>query len=61
MIKKTHAAVAAIAAVLALSACASTPVGKAPKNIVQVASENGTFNTLVAVVKAAGLAETLQG
>ena len=31
------------------------------KNIVQVAVENGNFNTLVAAVKAAGLAETLQG
>ncbi len=31
------------------------------KNIVQVAVENGSFNTLVAAVKAAGLAETLQG
>ncbi|MDQ3675091.1 MAG: fasciclin domain-containing protein [Gemmatimonadota bacterium] len=31
------------------------------KNIVQIAVENGSFNTLVAAVKAAGLAETLQG
>ncbi|MDQ6829432.1 MAG: fasciclin domain-containing protein [Gemmatimonadota bacterium] len=31
------------------------------KNIVQVAVEAGNFNTLVAAVKAAGLAETLQG
>lgn len=30
-------------------------------NIVQIASENGNFKTLVAAVKAAGLAETLQG
>ena len=30
-------------------------------NIVQVAVEAGSFNTLVAAVKAAGLAETLQG
>lgn len=35
---------------------------KAPmKNIVQIAAEAGSFNTLVAAVKAAGLAETLQG
>ncbi len=35
---------------------------KAPmKNIVQVASEAGSFNTLVAAVKAAGLVETLSG
>ena len=31
------------------------------KNIVQIAAEAGTFTTLVAAVKAAGLAETLQG
>ncbi len=31
------------------------------KNIVQVAVENGNFNTLVAAVNAAGLAETLSG
>ena len=33
----------------------------APRNIVQVAAEAGSFNTLLAAVKAAGLAETLQG
>jgi uncharacterized surface protein with fasciclin (FAS1) repeats len=32
-----------------------------PKNIVEVASEAGSFKTLIAAVKAAGLAETLQG
>ena len=31
------------------------------KNIVQVAAEAGSFKTLVAAVKAAGLVETLQG
>jgi len=31
------------------------------KNIVQVAAEDGNFNTLVAAVKAAGLVETLSG
>ena len=31
------------------------------KNIVEIAVEAGTFTTLVAAVKAAGLAETLQG
>jgi len=61
MIRKTYSTLAAIAAVAVLSACASTPTGTTPKNIVQVASENGSFNTLVAAVKAAGLAETLQG
>ncbi|MDQ6872455.1 MAG: fasciclin domain-containing protein [Gemmatimonadota bacterium] len=58
-----HAA-AAVATLLTLSACASTYPSmetKPMKNIVQVAVENGNFNTLVAAVKAAGLAETLQG
>ena len=61
--RSLHAA-AAIATLLTLSACASayTPMETKPmKNIVQVAVENGNFNTLVAAVKAAGLAETLQG
>ena len=31
------------------------------KNIVQVATEAGSFNTLIAAVQAAGLAETLAG
>ncbi|MFA0557735.1 fasciclin domain-containing protein [Vibrio sp. 10N.222.55.A1] len=31
------------------------------KDIVDVAAENGSFNTLVAAVKAAGLVETLEG
>jgi len=35
---------------------------KAPmKNIVEIAAEAGSFNTLVAAVKAAGLVETLSG
>jgi uncharacterized surface protein with fasciclin (FAS1) repeats len=58
-----HAA-ATVATLLTLSACASTYPSmetKPMKNIVQVAVENGNFNTLVAAVKAAGLAETLQG
>lgn len=33
----------------------------APKNIVGVAADAGSFNTLVAAVKAAGLADTLAG
>jgi len=61
MIRTSHYALAAVAAVVTLSACASTPVATTPKNIVQVASENGNFNTLVTAVKAAGLVETLQG
>jgi len=77
MIRKNHYALASVAAVLTLSACApsysstETETPRQPaqtqmpmqpmKNIVQVATENGSFNTLVAAVKAAGLAETLQG
>lgn len=34
---------------------------KGPKDLVAVATEAGSFNTLVAAVKAAGLVETLQG
>jgi uncharacterized surface protein with fasciclin (FAS1) repeats len=34
---------------------------ESPKDIVAVASEAGSFNTLVAAVKAADLVETLQG
>ena len=51
---------------LALSALALTPVQAADKcaatgDLVAVASGAGSFNTLVAAVKAAGLVETLQG
>ena len=62
MKRSLHAATA-FATLLTLSACASayTPMEKPTmKNIVQVASENGNFTTLVAAVKAAGLVETLQ-
>jgi uncharacterized surface protein with fasciclin (FAS1) repeats len=58
--------VAALAAVFTAPAVASAQ-GNAPKeekpikNIVQVAVEAGSFNTLVAAVKAAGLVETLSG
>ncbi|MEO7823094.1 MAG: fasciclin domain-containing protein [Gemmatimonadaceae bacterium] len=61
MNRKPHYAVAALAAIVTLSACASTPMAEPAKNIVQVASENGSFNTLVTAVKAAGLVETLEG
>ncbi len=51
---------------LALSALALSPVQAADKcaasgDLVAVASGAGSFNILVAAVKAAGLAETLQG
>jgi uncharacterized surface protein with fasciclin (FAS1) repeats len=58
--------VGAVAAVLAVPAIASAQSpshnGKTSmKNIVEIAIEAGNFNTLVTAVKAAGLAETLQG
>jgi uncharacterized surface protein with fasciclin (FAS1) repeats len=42
-----------------LAACASEPAG--PGTIVEVAQGAGSFDTLVAAVEAAGLAETLSG
>ena len=61
----TFRSLAAVAALLTLPALASAQMKakekKTMKNIVQVAVEAGSFNTLVAAVKAAGLAETLQG
>jgi uncharacterized surface protein with fasciclin (FAS1) repeats len=64
--RMTTRTLAAAAAMLVLPAIASAQYSnsaekKPMKNIVQVAVEAGTFNTLVAAVKAAGLAETLQG
>ena len=57
--------VAAIAAMLALPALASAQNSKENtrnmKNIVQTAVDAGSFTTLVAAVKAAGLVETLSG
>lgn len=56
--------IAAVAAMLVLPTFVSAQYAKEKKpmkNIVQVAVEAGNFNTLVAAVKAAGLAETLQG
>ena len=57
---------AAVAAVVTMPAMSSaqnaTNKDKKPmKNIVEVAVEAGSFKTLVAAVKAAGLVETLQG
>ena len=57
----TIAALASLVTLPAVASAQSSPTKKAPMNIVQIASEAGTFNTLVAAVKAAGLAETLQG
>jgi uncharacterized surface protein with fasciclin (FAS1) repeats len=57
----TVAALVSLVTLPAIASAQSSPTKKAPMNIVQIASEAGTFNTLVAAVKAAGLAETLQG
>lgn len=48
----------AVSAAALLSACAATP--KEP-DIIDIASSNGDFSTLVAAVKAAGLVDTLKG
>ena len=58
--------VAALAAVLTVPGIAEAQTDnhrdkKPMKNIVQVAIEAGSFNTLVAAVEAAGLVETLSG
>jgi uncharacterized surface protein with fasciclin (FAS1) repeats len=56
------AAVAAVVTMPAVLSAQNTNKDKKPmKNIVEVAVEAGSFKTLVAAVKAAGLAETLQG
>jgi uncharacterized surface protein with fasciclin (FAS1) repeats len=50
-----------ITTVLAFSALLNGARAEQEKDIVAVASSAGSFNTLVAAVKAAGLVETLQG
>ena len=58
----TLAAVAAASAVPGAVSAQAMSEEKAPaKTIVEVAVEAGSFKTLVAAVKAAGLVETLQG
>ena len=51
----------AIVAVSSFLGVAHAEPKEKAKDIVAVASGNGSFNTLVAAVKAAGLVETLQG
>ncbi len=51
----------AIVATSGLLGVANAEPKQKAKDIVAVASGNGSFNTLVAAVKAAGLVETLQG
>ncbi len=54
----TLTALVAVASLLSVAQADTTAKGK---DIVAVASGAGSFNTLVAAVKAAGLVETLQG
>jgi uncharacterized surface protein with fasciclin (FAS1) repeats len=63
MITKSLYAVAVAASLMLPAACSSqsNATQPAPKDIVQTAVDAGTFNTLVAAVKAAGLVETLKG
>jgi uncharacterized surface protein with fasciclin (FAS1) repeats len=59
LIAKASSAIAAL--VLATSVQAASCSTKESQDIVAVAANAGSFNTLVAAVKAAGLVETLQG
>lgn len=59
---RTITALAALIALPALAPAQHSSMENAPmKNIVQIAVENGSFTTLVAALKAAGLVETLEG
>jgi len=60
---KSLYAVALATSLVLPAACSSqsNATQPAPKDIVQTAVDAGTFKTLVAAVKAAGLVETLQG
>ena len=62
--KQIHAlaAAAALLALPTLGSAQASRMDKTPmKNIVQVATDAGTFTTLVTALKAAGLADALQG
>ena len=59
ILTKLAAPIAAV--VLAATAQAASDSSSASHDIVAVASSAGSFNTLVAALKAAGLVETLQG
>jgi uncharacterized surface protein with fasciclin (FAS1) repeats len=68
MIRNRNSATRAARVAFALTLAAAAPAAAqhaghtaAGKNLVEVAVGAGSFNTLVAAVKAAGLAETLQG
>ena len=59
--KTTRITLTAIVAALSLAGFAHAEPKDKANDIVAVAAGNGSFNTLVAAVKAAGLVETLQG
>jgi len=58
---KTFLKVTALFAISAFVLGSTTAANAADKNIVEVAASAGQFKTLVAAVKAAGLADTLSG
>ncbi|AZG71464.1 fasciclin domain-containing protein [Shewanella livingstonensis] len=61
MLKKISTILTLIVASLAFSSVSYAEHHGMKKDIVDVAAENGSFTTLVAAVKAAGLVETLKG
>lgn len=61
MLKKFIATVSIVVASFTFMSVANADHHGMKKDIVEVATENGSFNTLVTAVKAAGLVETLQG
>ena len=61
MLKKLFSVTAIVLASLSFSSTALANHHGEKKDIVDVAVENGSFNTLVAAVKAGGLVETLKG
>jgi len=61
MFKKMTATITIVLTAWLISASAYANHHGMKKDIVDVAVENGSFNTLVAAVKAAGLVETLKG
>jgi uncharacterized surface protein with fasciclin (FAS1) repeats len=61
MLKKFITTLALIVASLSFTSIAYAEHHGMKKDIVDVAAENGSFNTLVAAIKAAGLVDTLKG
>ncbi|WED22190.1 fasciclin domain-containing protein [Vibrio sp. JC009] len=63
MFKKLISALMALTATFAIAACSNTSSHSnkmMKQDIVDIAASNGSFNTLVAAVKAAGLVDTLK-